>query len=157
MNVSGFFLTELEDIKPIKRLTMSTITNFEDLEIWKEARELCKDVRDLIYKNDQFSKDFALRDQLNRSVGSVMDNIAEGFGRGGNKEFMNFLSYSMGSCFEAKSQIYRAFDFQYITPTEKDSMIKKIEILSFKIVAFMKYLRNSNIRGPKYKTHNPDK
>ncbi len=106
---------------------MSTIHNFEELEIWKDARELCKDIRNLINKDEMFQKDYALRDQISRSTGSIMDNIAEGFGRGGNKEFHNFLSYSMGSCLEAKSQIYRAFDFHYIDRIEKEKMLDNID------------------------------
>ena len=106
---------------------MPTINKFEELEIWKNARELCKDIQDLINKNERFLKDYALRDQISRSTGSIMDNIAEGFGRGGNKEFHNFLSYSMGSCLEAKSQIYRAFDFHYIDQIDKDRMIESID------------------------------
>jgi four helix bundle protein len=129
---------------------MPTINKFEELEIWKNARELCKDIQDLINKNERFLKDYALRDQISRSTGSIMDNIAEGFGRGGNKEFHNFLSYSMGSCLEAKSQIYRAFDFHYIDQIDKDRMIESIDTLSFKIIAFMRYLRKTDIKGSKY-------
>ncbi|MDK2852039.1 MAG: hypothetical protein PWQ38_304 [Proteiniphilum sp.] len=129
---------------------MPTINKFEELEIWKNARELCKDIQNLINKNERFLKDYALRDQISRSTGSIMDNIAEGFGRGGNKEFHNFLSYSMGSCLEAKSQIYRAFDFHYIDQIDKDRMIESIDTLSFKIIAFMRYLRKTDIKGSKY-------
>ncbi len=129
---------------------MSTIHNFEELEIWKDARELCNNIRNLINKNETFQKDYALRDQISRSTGSIMDNIAEGFGRGGNKEFHNFLSYSMGSCLEAKSQIYRAFDFHYIDKIEKEKMLDKIDKLSSKIIAFMSYLRKTDIKGSKY-------
>jgi four helix bundle protein len=129
---------------------MSTITQFEELDIWKDARALCKETRDLINHSEHFLKDYALRDQISRSTGSIMDNIAEGFGRGGNKEFHNFLSFSMGSCLEAKSQVYRAFDFHYIDLKEKERMIETIEKLSFKIIALMKYLRRTEIKGSKY-------
>ena len=63
---------------------MSTITQFEELDIWKDARELCKETRYLINHSEDFLKDYALRDQISRSTGLIMDNIAEGFGRGGN-------------------------------------------------------------------------
>lgn len=129
---------------------MSTIQNFEEIEIWKDARALCNNIMDLINENEMFQRDYALRYHISRSTGSIMDNIAEGFGRGRNKEFHNFLSYSMGSCLEAKSQIYRAFDFHYIDKTEKEKMLDKIDKLSSKIIAFMSYLKKTDIKGSKY-------
>ncbi len=88
---------------------MATIKRFEDLEIWQDARELCKFINRLI-ERDKFKYNFSLKDQISRSSGSIMDNIAEGFERGGNKEFVNFLTYSKGSTGEVRSQSYRAFD-----------------------------------------------
>jgi four helix bundle protein len=130
---------------------MSTINRFEDLEIWLKARELCKKIRSLSDNNTQFSRDYALKDQMNRSSGSIMDNIAEGYGRGGNKEFVNFLSISLGSCNETKSQLYRASDFNYITDEEKEQLFAKIDKLSSGIMALINYLRESNMKGIKYK------
>ena len=72
------------------------IKRFEDLEIWKEARELSKIVYE-ITSVGPFNSDFRFRDQMRASAGSSMDNIAEGFDRGGNKEFIQFLSFSKGS------------------------------------------------------------
>lgn len=89
------------------------IKKFEDLGVWQEARELCKEIFNLISEGD-FSKDYALINQINRSSGSVMDNIAEGFGRSGNKEFIQYLSISKASCMEVKSQLYRALDRNYL-------------------------------------------
>ena len=89
------------------------IKKFEDLGVWQEARELCKEIFNLISEGD-FSKDYALINQINRSSGSVMDNIAEGFGRSGNKEFIQYLSISKASCTEVKSQLYRALDRNYL-------------------------------------------
>ena len=83
---------------------MATIQRFEDLIVWQKARILCNEVFNLIIK-DKFAKDFALRDQINRSSGSVMDNIAEGFERSGTNEFINFLTYSKGSAGEIKKII----------------------------------------------------
>ena len=75
---------------------MATINRFEDLEIWKNARVLCKDIY-LQTQKERFSRNFRLVDQILGSSGSIMDNIAEGFGREGNKEFINFLSIVFGS------------------------------------------------------------
>lgn len=75
---------------------MATIQSFEDLKVWQKARDLCKHIYNATLE-EKFSRDFALKDQINRSSGSVMDNITEGFGRKGNNEFINFLTYSNGS------------------------------------------------------------
>jgi four helix bundle protein len=88
-----------------------TIICFEDLEIWQEARELCKVIRKFTFRVP-CNHDFRFRDQINASAGSIMDNIAEGFERDGNKEFSQFLSISKGSCGETRSQCYRAYDFE---------------------------------------------
>ena len=87
---------------------MATINKFEDLKVWQKARILCQEVFELIEK-EKFCRDYKLKDQINGSSGSVMDNISEGFGRQGNIEFINFLTISNGSALEVKSQLYRAF------------------------------------------------
>jgi len=77
---------------------MATIERFQDIICWQKAREL----ENVIYRltsSESFAKDYGLKDQINRATGSVMDNIAEGFGRGGNKEFANFLMISRASAF----------------------------------------------------------
>jgi four helix bundle protein len=125
------------------------IERFEDLEIWQEARELCKYIFE-ITSVEPFNKDYKLRDQIRASSGSVMDNIAEGFERGGNKEFVQFLSVAKGSCGETRSQSYRAFDFQYIDQPILDNLIEKTINLSKHISGFMTYLKNSDFKGPKY-------
>jgi len=89
---------------------MATVRRFEELEMWKQARILAQRIFDLYSTSPEFSKDYKLKDQINGSSGSVMDNIAEGFDRGSRNEFVNFLSFSKGSIGEVKSQIYRAFD-----------------------------------------------
>lgn len=88
---------------------MATIEKFEDLDIWKEARILSKEII-LLSKNTELKTDFKLRDQIKGSSGSVMDNIAEGFERDGNLEFRQFFSITKGSAGESRSQLYRVFD-----------------------------------------------
>lgn len=99
--------------------------SFEELEIYKLARQQCNEIWELII-NTSLGKDYKLREQINGSSGSVMDNIAEGFGRGGNREFINFLSYARGSCSETKAQLQRALDRGHIT--EKTTLNYRREV-----------------------------
>lgn len=123
---------------------------FEELEVWQEARELCKQIF-VITNAEPFAKDFKFRNQIKSSSGSVMDNIAEGFERGGNKEFIQFLSIAKGSCGEVRSQIYRAYDFKYIDRETMENISGHAVVLSKKLSSFIKYLRQSAYKGPKYK------
>ena len=127
-----------------------TIERFEDFEIWKLAKELCKLVYEITEK-EPFRKDFSLRNQIRSSSGSVMDCIAEGFERDGTKEFINFLSIAKGSCGECRSQSYRAFDYKYINQAVLEDMIERTTTLSRKIASFMAYLKGSKMKGTKYK------
>ena len=129
---------------------MGSIKKFEDLEVWKIGREICQFVEEL-FQTTKLGTNISLRNQMERSSGSIMDNIAEGFGRDGNKEFHNFLSYSKGSCLELKSQAYRSFDKKLINQDQLDKMISITEFEANKIGAFMFYLRNSDIKGQKFK------
>lgn len=126
------------------------VRRFEDLEIWQEARELCKVIR-ILTSQGGFVRDYKFRDQIRDSSGSIMDCIAEGFERDGNKEFIQFLSISKGSCGETRSQGHRAFDYEYITQAELDDLLDRTTRLSKRISAFMSYLRNSEIKGTKFR------
>ncbi|MDD4149676.1 MAG: four helix bundle protein [Bacteroidales bacterium] len=128
---------------------MTKITRFEDLKIWQAARGVCCKVFILTNKTD-FSKDFSLKDQIRRSSGSVMDNIAEGFGRSGNKEFKNFLSISKGSLQEVKSQLYRAIDFKYISTDEFENLYLECDTLAAGIGKLMQYIKESKFKGTKF-------
>ena len=128
---------------------MATVKRFEDLEVWKDARELCQMVFKLISK-PEFSKDRALKSQANRSSGSIMDNIAEGFDRGENKEFIHFLSISRASCGELRSQLYRAFDRNYITKSEFETAVEKSKGISGRLTNFIKYLKQTDNKGLKF-------
>jgi four helix bundle protein len=127
-----------------------TINCFEDLEIWQDARELCKVIR-LYTSREPFCKEYRFRDQINSSSGSIMDNIAEGFDRDGKKEFIQYLSISKGSCSETRSQSYRAFDANYINQEELDDLLNRTQKINKKISNFMAYLKGSPITGKKYK------
>ncbi|MEA4974987.1 MAG: four helix bundle protein [Paludibacter sp.] len=129
---------------------MAGVHCFEDLIIWQKARELCKDIH-RITKYETFSHDYKFKNQINSSSGSVMDNIAEGFERNGNKEFIQFLYIAKGSCGEVRSQLWRAYDFEYIKENEFDEMKNKTEQLSKNLSNFIQYLQNSEIKGTKFK------
>ena len=91
------------------------VRTFEDLEIWKDARALTWEIYQLT-RDSKFSNDFALRDQIRRAAVSIMSNIAEGFERGGNQEFIQFLYVAKASCGEVRSQLYVTLDQSYIAP-----------------------------------------
>lgn len=129
---------------------MSAIEKFEDLKIWQNARELCKEIY-ILLKTEKISKDYELVKQIKKSSGSVMDNIAEGFERGGRKEFLQFLSIAKASCGEVRSQLHRAFDQNYLEKDKYDLLINNCTELSKMIMGFIKYLNESDLKGVKYK------
>jgi four helix bundle protein len=96
---------------------MPTIKNFEELDSWKKARELAGYVYGLT-RRENFSRDFGLRDQIQRAAGSVMHNIAEGFEAGYDAEFIRFLKMARRSAAEVQSELYLALDALYITEDE---------------------------------------
>ncbi len=128
---------------------MATVKRFEDLEIWQMAREQANDLWKT-YSVGTFSKDYELRNQISKSSGSVMDNIAEGFERTGNKEFINFLIIAKASNGEVRSQLYRAFDRSHITKEIFETLIIKTENISKKITSLIKYLKDSELKGFRY-------
>lgn len=128
---------------------MATITRFEDLEIWKEARRLAKEIH-LITVETDLKSEFRFRDQIKASSGSVMDNIAEGFERNGNLEFRQFLSIAKGSAGETRSQLYRVLDYNYIDVVKFEILKTDFENLSGKINNFISYLNKKDFKGTKF-------
>lgn len=124
--------------------------SFEDIPVWQLARQQHQAVVAFVNLED-FSKDFRLRDQIRAAAGSVMDNIAEGFGRGGNKEFINFLTIARGSNDETRSQCYQAFDRGYIKQDNLNTFAQNSKQLSDQLTAFIQYLQNSDYKGTKFK------
>ena len=129
---------------------MATIKRFEDIEAWQKARTLANEIH-LISINSELATDFRLKDQINASAGSAMDNIAEGFERGGKLEFINFLSIAKGSAGEVKSQLYRLSDRKYINNEKFEELYKLSNDICNMIGAWINYLNKSGIKGTKFK------
>lgn len=132
-------------------MVMATAQKFEDLEIWQLVRTLALSVFKLTKENEKLSKDYKLKDQMNASSGSIMDNIAEGFGRGSRLEFVQFLSIESGSFNELKSQFYRCLDREYIVKEEFAEFYEMADKTFRKIQSIISYLNQSNIKGQKFK------
>lgn len=128
---------------------MASISRFEDLDIWKLARILCNDIYELAERTG-LKLSYRLYNQINGSSGSIMDNIAEGFERNGNREFVQFLSIAKASCGETRSQLYRIFDRKFATEEEFETLKLQAETLSKKVGAFINYLKNSEMKGTKF-------
>jgi four helix bundle protein len=128
---------------------MAKAQKFEDLAIFQSARQLCKEIY-AITKVGEFKKDTRFVQQIRASSGSVMDNIAEGFEREGNKEFLNFLYIAKGSCGEVRSQIIRASDVEFIDNDTATRLYNDCMGLSKAIAAFIKSLKSSDYRGSKH-------
>ncbi len=121
---------------------MPTIKRFEALDRWKEARMFVKLIYKLTMKSN-FKKDFELVKQLRRSSVASMANIAEGFHRNSNKDFMRFLDYSRSSIAESVSHCYIALDQKYITEEEMFEVNKQAEIVWKKVNNFITYLNKN--------------
>ena len=128
---------------------MGKVERFEDLEIWKLACKICEEVYQII-QTTGLKDNYALRNQMDRCSGSIMDNIAEGFERNGNKEFRQFLSIAKASCGELRSQLYRVLDRKYIDKATFDKQFEMLVLESKKISSFMNYLKKSEYKGSKF-------
>jgi len=127
------------------------VKSFEDLDIWKQARQLVQEIYRLT-KTEKFSRDFDLRHQIQGATVSIMSNIAEGFERGGNQEFIQFLYIAKGSCGEVRSQLYVALDQGYVPEPQSHEMITSFRRLSGMIGNLIAYLRRSGMKGEKFDT-----
>lgn len=124
------------------------VERFEDLVIWQQARKLSKEVYE-ITKSGDFRYDSRFVQQIRAASGSIMDNIAEGFERDGNKEFIQFLYVAKGSCGEVRSQIYRAYDAQFINEETFTRMLNESLSINKGILNFIKSIKASGVTGKK--------
>ncbi len=120
------------------------VNSFEDLQVWKDSRILVKSIYQLT-SDGKFSKDFGLREQIQRASVSIMNNIAEGFERNNNKEYIKFLGYSKGSAGEVRSMLYVATDLGYILQDNFNMHYQMAINIITQISNFIKYLKKSSI------------
>jgi four helix bundle protein len=131
-------------------VNMARIKQFEDIEAWQKARELTR----AIYAetaSGKLSRDFGLRDQMRRAAVSILCNVAEGFERGGDKEFVQFIAIAKGSSAEVRAQLYVALDQGYIDQETFDRLSASAIQINRMLSGLMKYLRTSDYKGSKFK------
>ena len=128
---------------------MSSIQRFEDLIVWQKSRELNKRIYS-ITSDSNFNKDYSPRDQIRRASISILSNIAEGFDRSGNKEFIQFLSIAKGSASELRAQLYVAFDLNYLSKDEFDYIFQLINEIGKMLTGLMNYLKSTEMKGSKF-------
>jgi four helix bundle protein len=131
---------KVEGYQVIKFLEMATVKTFEELEVWRHARVLVKEIYNAS-GDGKFSRDFGLRDQMRRASISILSNIAEGFERSGNREFAHFLFMAKGSAGELRAQLYLAMDLEYIKPEDFRKFSNSAETISRQLSALIKYLQ----------------
>ncbi len=129
---------------------MTFFKRFEDIEAWQKARVLANEIG-IITAREIYKKDPRLKNQMLGSSGSIMDNIAEGHGRGGNKEFIQYLWIAKGSAAELRSQLYRSVDKDFITKSEFNKFYANSDEISKMINGLINHIKNSGMRGSKYK------
>ena len=124
---------------------MAAFKTFEEINAWQNARVLVTDVYAMTGSGD-FSKDYGLRDQIQRAAVSICSNIAEGFERRGNKEFINFLWIAKGSAAEVCSQLYHARDLGYITEEKFKTMYKSAKQIGGMLFKLIDVLSSTTTR-----------
>ena len=128
----------------------SKVKTFEDLNVYQRARELINKIYE-ITRNPSFSRDYGLVDQIRRAAVSVMSNIAEGFERGSNTEFTQFLYIAKGSCGEVRTQLTIAFDQKYIEKKSYEELNEQCRLVSGMIGNLITHLKGSQYQGNKFK------
>ena len=121
---------------------MAKIERFEDIEAWQDARLLVRGIYE-VTDGERFARDFGLRDQIRRAAISTMSNIAEGFERGSDKDFIRFLYMAKASAGEVRSQLYVALDLGYVDQQKTDEIGSLVQTVSRRISGFFRYLKST--------------
>ncbi len=127
---------------------------FEELHVYQRARELTNRIYELA-RDGAFARDFGLVDQVRRACVSIMSNIAEGFERGTNAEFVQFLFIAKGSCGEVRAQVSVAFDQKYISRTDHDELTDRCRRISGMLGNLITYLRQARFSSRKNQRISP--
>ena len=133
---------------------MATIRKFTEIKAWRLGRELARDVYAMTNVG-AFAKDFGFRDQIQRAVVSINSNIAEGFERDSNPEFVKFLGYAKGSAGEALSQLITAHDIGYVNDDSYERLTQKLELVSVMLARLRARILSSEHNGLRWKSPNP--
>lgn len=128
---------------------MATIEKFEDLIAWQKSKAFAVKIYS-VTEEGKFSKDYGLRDQIRRASISIVSNIAEGFERKGNKEFLQFLFYSLGSIAEVKTQLIISFELNYISKEKYDELNDLLVDIQKITKGLVTYLKESDLKGSKF-------
>jgi four helix bundle protein len=129
---------------------MATWKRFEDIDAWKKARALSKEIH-VLTADGKCSRDYAFVKQFRSAALSIMSNIAEGFERDGNREFASFVSIAKGSAGEVRSQLYSALDVGYCSEADFDRLYGMATEISRMLGGLLNYLCNTEVRGLKFK------
>lgn len=142
-------MNENEEFKS-SRVGSSKVESFEDLNVYKQARELANKIYEMT-KHGSFLKDYGLADQIRRASVSIMSNIAEGFERGTNAEFIQFLFIAKGSCGEVRAQLSIAFDQKYVDEITYKNLVDRCRRINGMLSNLITYLKGSRFKGSKFK------
>lgn len=120
---------------------MATFKSFEEIEAWQLARQLVKEMY-LVFNEENIKKEFELKSQFKKANLSIMNNIAEGYGRFSNADFVKFLDYSSGSASEVKSMLYVMEDLEFLKGADSAQYREQVDAIQGKVLSLIKYLRN---------------
>jgi four helix bundle protein len=114
------------------------VKRFEDLQVWKDSMNMTVSV----YENFKLCKDYGFKDQIQRAAVSVPSNIAEGYERQTNKEFIQFLYIAKGSCAELRTQLYLSIKLNYLSKKDGMILVEKTESISKMLHKLIMYRKN---------------
>lgn len=132
-----------------RSVTMESGKGFEGFQVWIDSRAFVKEIYRITSDYSLF-KDKALMSQMRRAAISIISNIAEGYERGGDKEFRQFLSLAKGSAGEVRAQLYACMDLGYVDEKSFRNLVENAKSISRQLSGLMRYMGKSNLKGSKF-------